>query len=90
MTILNILSWIAVVILSIGFWLQVWKIHLHKEVRDISLAYNVFLAIGFIILGFTAFFEQSIIFLAKQISTTIPVLVIIAQIIYHKNDHWRE
>lgn len=87
---LNVLSWIAVIILSIGFWLQVWKIHTHKEVRDISLAYNILLAVGFIILGVTAYFEKSAIFLAKQISTTIPVLVIIGQILYHKNDSWQD
>lgn len=86
--ILSILSWIAIVILSISYWFQIWKIHIHKEVRDLSIWYNVLLAIGFIILGFTAWKERSLIFLVKQITTTIPVLVIIFQIIFHKKDRW--
>ena len=88
--ILVILSWIAVIILSVGYWFQIWKIHIHKEVRDISLTYNILLAVGFGILAFTALQERSLIFLTKQIMTTIPVIVIIFQVLYHKNDHWHE
>lgn len=87
---LTIISWCAIVILSISYWFQIYKIHVHKEVRDISLPYNVLLAIGFAILGFTAYFEHSVIFLAKQVLTTIPVCVIIGQVIYHKNDRWHD
>ncbi len=88
--IINTLSWIAIVILSISYWFQIWKIHVHKEVRDISLTYNVLLALGFGILGITAWKEQSIIFLVKQIMTTLPVLVIIFQVIVHKKDKWHD
>ncbi len=87
---LDIISWIAILILSVGYWFQIYRIHVHKEVRDISLLYNILLAIGFGILGFTAYFERSIIFLSKQILTTIPVLVIIGQVLYHKGDRWHE
>ncbi len=85
---LELLSWIAIVILSVSYWFQIWKIHVHKEVRDISLAYNILLAIGFGILGFTAYHEGSTIFLVKQIATTIPVVIIVIQVIYHRNDRW--
>lgn len=87
---LEILSWIAIVLLSISYWFQIWKIHVHREVRDISLTYNILLAIGFGTLAFTAFQEKSLIFLVKQIATTIPVLIIIFQVIYHKNARWHE
>lgn len=87
---LEVLSWIAIFLLSVSYWFQIWKIHIHKEVRDISLPYNILLAIGFGILGFTAYQEKSLIFLVKQITTTIPVIIIIAQVLYHKNDHWHE
>ncbi|MCF7852057.1 MAG: hypothetical protein K9M07_02320 [Simkaniaceae bacterium] len=87
---LYVLSWMAIAILSISYWFQIWKIHVHKEVRDISLTYNVLLAIGFAILGFTAYEEGSVIFLVKQISTTIPVIIIIMQVIVHKRDAWTE
>lgn len=87
---LQILSWIAIVVLSVSYWFQIWKIHVHKEVRDISLTYNILLAIGFGILAFTAFQERSLIFLVKQIMTTVPVIVIIFQVLYHKNDRWHD
>ena len=88
--ILTIISWIAIGILSISYWFQIWKIHVHKEVRDISLSYNVLLAIGFGILGVTAYVEKSLIFLVKQVVTTLPVIIIIGQVIYHKNDRWHD
>ena len=87
---LTVISWIAIFIISISYWFQFWKIHVHKEVRDISLSYNVLLALGFSILGFTAYAEGSVIFFVKQVMTTLPVLVIIAQIIYHQNDRWHD
>ena len=87
---MQILSWVAIGTLSVSYWFQIYKIHVHKEVRDISLTYHVLLAVGFTILGFTAFYEDSIIFLAKQILTTVPVLVIIAQIFIHRQDTWHD
>jgi uncharacterized protein with PQ loop repeat len=87
---IDIISWIAILILSISYWFQIYKIHIHKEVRDISLTFNILLAIGFSILAVTAYQERSVIFLSKQILTTIPVLIIICQIFYHKNDRWHD
>ena len=87
--ILKTFSWIAVVLLSTSYWFQIYKIHIHKEVRDLSMAYHVLLAIGFGILTWTAWAENSTIFVVKQIATTVPVMIIIAQIVYHKNDHAR-
>ncbi|MBE8221815.1 MAG: hypothetical protein HAW60_03710 [Bdellovibrionales bacterium] len=85
-----IISWAAVIILSCSYWFQIWKIHLHKEVRDLSIIYHVLLALGFGTLTYTAWQEGSTIFLVKQIATTIPVVIIIAQIIIHKKDHWHD
>ena len=87
---LTIISWIAVFLLSISYWFQIWKIHVHKEVRDLSLTYHFLLASGFAILALTAYAEGSTIFLIKQIATTIPVVIIIAQIFYHKQDRWHD
>lgn len=89
-TFMQILSWVAVLLLSISYWFQIWKIHVHKEVRDLSMIYHVLLATGFGILTYTALLEGSTIFLVKQIMTTIPVAVIIGQIMYHKNHHWHD
>ncbi|MGE3953830.1 MAG: PQ-loop repeat-containing protein [Parachlamydiales bacterium] len=88
--ILDTLSWIAIAALSIGYWLQIWKIYVHKEVRDLSLPYHILQAVGFAILGITAYMENSMIFLTKQITSTIPVVIIIGQILYHKGDKWHE
>ena len=84
------LSWLAVATLSVSYWLQIWRIHVHKEVRDLSMPYHILLAIGFGILTITAYMEDSTVFLVKQIMTTIPVLIIIGQIIYHKKDRWHD
>lgn len=83
---INEISWFAVALLCSSYWFQIWKIYVHKEARDLSLTYHVLLAIGFGILAFTAYVEGSVIFLAKQVLTTIPVLIIIAQILYYKDD----
>jgi len=54
------------------------------------MAYHVLLALGFGILTYTAYVENSKIFIVKQVMTTIPVLIIIGQIIIHKEDHWHD
>lgn len=87
---MKILSWTAIVLLSVSYWFQIWKIHQHKEVRDLSMIYHVMLALGFGILTYTAYAENSTIFMVKQVATTIPVLIIIGQIIYHRDDHWHD
>ena len=90
MSLISIASWIAIVMLSVSYWFQIWKIHVHREVRDLSLPYHILLSIGFLILAFTAYAEGSLIFLVKQVFTTIPVIIIIGQILYHKKDRWHD
>ena len=89
-TTIMIVSWTAVFLLSISYWFQIWRIHVHKEVRDLSLTYHFLLALGFGILAVTAFVEGSTIFLIKQVLTTLPVVVIISQILYHRQDTWHD
>jgi hypothetical protein len=86
--VMRTISWVAVGLLSISYWFQIIKIQIHKEVRDLSIIYHVCLAIGFGILTWTAWVEDSTIFFVKQVATTVPVIIIICQIIYHKNDSW--
>jgi len=90
MDIIRILSWIAILFLASSYWFQIWKIHVHKEVRDLSLMYHVFLGLGFGILIITAVVEESLIFFVKQVATFVPVVIIIAQILYHKEDRWHD
>lgn len=85
-----IISWLAVILLASSYWFQIYKIHLHKEVRDISIAYHVFLALGFGIMIPTALFEGTMVFLIKNILTFLPVCIIIFQIFYHRQDRWHD
>jgi hypothetical protein len=48
------------------------------------------LALGFGILLFQAYVENSTVFMIKQIMTTIPVLIIIGQIFYYRDSTWKD
>lgn len=88
--ILKVLPWIGILLVSTSYWFQIYKIHIHKEVRDLSISYYVFLALGFSTLIYQAYADDSIVFLVKQIGTLIPVLIILFQIWYHREDHWHD
>lgn len=86
----DVLPWLALVLLSLGYWSQVWKVHVHREVRDLSVLSYFFLAIGFVVMGIRAFKDGATIFLVKQFVTLIPVVVLIAQIYIHRDDRWHD
>jgi len=85
-----IISYFAIFVLATSYWFQIYKTHIHKEVRDTSLVYHIFLAFGFGVLIFTAVSEGSTIFFVKQVITFVPVLIIIAQILFHRKDKWHD
>ena len=85
-----ILSWVAVVGLSGSYFLQAYKIHQHKEVRDLSLGSYLGMTVCFIALLARAVVEGQPIFIAKQVLTLIPVITIECQILYHRGDRWKE
>lgn len=85
-----LVSWVAILLLAFSYWFQIWKIHEHKEVRDLSLPYHVLLATGFGILTYQAYIDGSIVFIVKQIATTVPVCILIGQILYHRQDTWHD
>jgi len=87
---ISMLPWVAIVVLSFGYWSQVWKIHQHKEVRDLSIVSYTCLAVGFVIMSMQAYQEGSVIFLLKQVMTLIPVSIVIFQIWAHKGDQWHD
>lgn len=86
----ELLPWFAVLVLSLGYWSQVWKIHVHKEVRDLSILSYGLLALGFCIMSWKAYQEGTVIFLVKQVMTLIPVSIVIAQIWLHRGDAWHD
>ena len=87
---MEVLSWLAVIALSFSFWLQAWKIHVHKEVRDLSLTSYILFSIAYAILAYRAFDDETWIFMVKQLGTFIPSVVIVYQIFKHKNDRWKD
>jgi uncharacterized protein with PQ loop repeat len=87
---LEVFSWIAVVLLCSSYWLQVWKIHIHKEVRDLSLPMFIVMDIALIILTVWSVYIESWVFIWKQVLCIIPVSMIIFQIFYHKQDKWHD
>ena len=90
MYLIKLLPWIAVVCLPLGYWKQVWHIHVHKEVRDLSLSSYILFAVAYLLLGIEGYVIDSTLFLIKNILVGIPTLVIIGQIIYHKSDEWED
>ena len=50
---------------SSSYWFQIWRIHIHREVRDLSLTYHILFAIGSGLLIISAIIEDSFIFLFK-------------------------
>lgn len=93
--ILQVIPWIAIVILAISHWLQVIKIHKHREVRDISQWTYIFLLIGYIVLFTKAMVDWmagtgDIVWAARQMATIVPVSIVLCQIKWHRNDHWHD
>lgn len=87
---LETLSWMAVVLLCSSYWLQVRKIQVHKEVRDLSLPMFSMLNTAFFVLAAYSMYIESWVFFWKQIFCILPVSIIIFQIFYHREDKWHD
>jgi uncharacterized protein with PQ loop repeat len=87
---IELISTIAIAILSIGFWAQAYHIHKHQEVRDLSIVQYIGFTVSYSLLAYVAYVTDSKIFLIKQLMSGIPALVILCQIIYHRKDTWRD
>lgn len=86
----DMIPWIAVVLMSVGCWSQVYRIHVHREVRDISYLYFIMLMCGYVILAIEAWNTGSNVFLGKQIAVIIPTTVILIQKYIHSQDKWHD
>lgn len=92
---LQIMPWVAIGILAVSHWLQVYKIHKHREVRDISQWTYIFLLTGYIALFTKAVIDWQagtgdIVWAARQMATIFPVSIVLMQIKWHQNDHWHD
>lgn len=82
--------WVAIVILSTSYWLQVYHIHKHKEVRDLNIWTWIGLSVGMAIMSLKAIEQNTIIFFIKQVATLVPSVIVVLQIIWHRRDKWKE
>jgi len=90
-----IFGYVAIGILAISHWLQVWKIHVHKEVRDISVWTYIFLLTGYFVLATKAFLDYQnaggdILWFFRQMATIVPVSTVVFQIWIHRRDRWHD
>lgn len=85
-----ILSLVAIVLVSTGYWKQVWHIHKHKEVRDLDPWGYVSMDVGFMVLMYIAYSENSTVFVLKQLSSLIPCCIIVWQCKVHSKDEWED
>lgn len=93
--IFQVIVWGAIGILAVSHWLQVYKIHKHREVRDISQWTYIFLLAGYICLFTKAILDWQagtgdFLWAAKQMATILPVFIVLMQIRWHRNDHWHD
>ena len=92
---INIFAWIAIFVLATSHWLQAYKIHVHREVRDISIWTYVFLLTGYILLFVKAVLDVcegkgDLLWVVKQILTIVPCVIVLIQIKIHQQDHWHD
>jgi len=80
----------AIAVLTISHIFQIWSIQKHKEVRDISISYNILQVIGFSFLTYQAYIDGSNLYIITQVASIIPVMIIIGQLIYHRKDKWHD
>ena len=92
---LQTFAWIAIGVLAISHWLQVFKIHKHKEVRDISIWTYVFLLVGYFVLFTKAIIDWNegtgdLVWAIRQVATILPVSIVLFQVRYHQKDRWHD
>lgn len=88
-------AWLAIGVLAVSHWLQVFKIHKHREVRDISQWTYVFLLTGYCVLFVKAMIDWyagtgDLVWAIRQVGTIIPVSIVLMQVRWHKKDRWHD
>jgi len=86
--IFEIFAWTAVAVISVSYWLQLFKIHRHKEVRDLSLISYSVLFIGYSFLFIEGLISFSILGIAKSVAVLIPCALTIFMIQHNKHCEW--
>lgn len=86
---IKLLPWLAILFLSLGYWKQIWHIHIHKEVRDFNIKSYIYFMVAYIALCLEAYSIDSLVFIWKNIILTIQTGILIYQIKTHQGDKWR-
>lgn len=87
---IDYLPWLAVLILNAAYWVQIYKIHRHREVRDLAISSYILFGVAYVILAIEAYHIDSTIFLVKNIITFISTSVLIFMVWYHQDDEWHD
>ena len=87
---IHFLSWLAVLMLATGQAAQICRIHVHKEVRDLSPWMFIFWIIGCFILLLESLAVGSAVFAFKNVLMMGLMGTILFQIWYHRKDHWHD
>jgi uncharacterized protein with PQ loop repeat len=88
--IISIISWTASVLLIAAFIPQIWRIHKHKEVRDLSVLSFWGLLLGSLGLATEAYMVGSGPLFFKQLLTALCAIIILVQIKTHSKDKWED
>ena len=84
------IAWVASIIAILGFVPQIWRIHVHKEVRDLSKLSFWMLAVSSAVLFVEAIYLGSGVYIFKQLGALVFALIILWQIRTHEKDEWEE
>jgi predicted membrane channel-forming protein YqfA (hemolysin III family) len=87
---IKLLPWLAVIIISTGYLAQIWKIHEHREVRDLSIWSYLSWGAAYLILAYQGYAIDAPVFIFKNVATFGLVLIILAQIYIHRDDEWHD
>ena len=90
MEMLDYLAWGATILLVSSFIPQIWRIHVHKEVRDLSPVGFSMLFLGTLIHFLYAVKIGDMVFASKHFATLFFVAVILFQMWLHWGDRWKK
>lgn len=88
--VVSVAAWVASFGAVLTLLPQIWRIHVHKEVRDLSKISFWGLAIFSTILLMEAIYLKSGIYIVKQAGSALFAFIILWQIKIHEKDKWEE
>lgn len=81
---MGILPILAILAVTLGIWWQVFHIFKTKRTEGLSFWAYSLLGVGLGILTYQAIVEESLVFFVRQVSTLIPVGIVLLQILIYR------